>query len=43
MKKFLVLGLLAVVLLSACAASTTDQELVEAEQYPAVTVYKSPT
>ena len=43
MKKFLVLGLLAVVLLSACAAPASDHELVEAEQYPSVTVYKSPT
>ena len=43
MKKFLVLGLLAVVLLSACAASTTDQELTVEEQSPLVTVYKSPT
>lgn len=43
MKKFLVLGLLAVVLLGACAVPASDQELVEAEQYPAVTVYKSPT
>jgi len=43
MQKYFMLGLLAVVLLSACAAPASDQELVEAEQYPAVTVYKSPT
>ncbi len=43
MKNFLLLGLLAVVLLSACAASTTDQEISDEGQSPLVTVYKPPT
>ena len=43
MKKILILGLLAVVLLSACAGSTTDQEISVEEQSPLVTVYRSPT
>ena len=43
MQKFLTLGLLAIVLLSACAAPAIDQELTEAGQSPVVTVYKSPT
>jgi uncharacterized lipoprotein len=43
MQKFLILGLLAIVLLSGCDASATDQELIEDEQSPVVTVYKSPT
>jgi hypothetical protein len=43
MKKFLILGLLAVVLLSACAGSTSDPEITDEEQFPLVTVYRSPT
>ena len=43
MQKFLILGLLAIVLLSACAAPATDQELTEEGQSSVVTVYKPPT
>ena len=43
MQKFLILGLLAIVLLSACAAPATDQELTEEGQSPVVTVYRPPT
>ena len=43
MQKFLILGLLAIVLLSACAAPAADQELTEEGQSPVVTVYKPPT
>jgi uncharacterized lipoprotein YajG len=43
MRKILILGLLSVVLLSACAAPATDQELTEESQSPEVTVYRSPT
>ena len=43
MQKFLILGLLAIVLLSACAAPVTDQELTEEGQSPVVTVYRPPT
>ena len=43
MRKFLLFSLLAAVLLSACAAQATDQELTEEKQSPEITVYKSPT
>jgi hypothetical protein len=43
MQKFLKLGLLVVVLLSACVAPATDQELTEEGQSPVVTVYRPPT
>jgi uncharacterized lipoprotein len=43
MQKFLILGLLAIVLLSACAAPATDQQVSDEGQSPLVTVYRSPT
>jgi len=43
MQKFLTLGLIAIILLSACAAPVTGQELTEEGQSPGVTVYKPPT
>ena len=43
MKKFLKLGLLAVVLLSACTSPSTNQPGVETGKSSLVTVYKSPT
>ena len=43
MQKFLKLGLLAIVLLSACASPSTTQEMKEEGQSSLVTVYKSPT
>jgi uncharacterized lipoprotein YajG len=43
MQKILVFGLLAVVLLSACAAPAADQQVTDEEGSPIITVYKSPT
>jgi len=43
MQKFLKFGLLAIVLLSACASPSTNQELKETGQSSIVTVYKSST
>jgi hypothetical protein len=43
MKKFLKLGLLTIVLLSACASPSTNTEVIEEGQSPLVTVYKPPT
>jgi uncharacterized lipoprotein len=43
MKRFLILGLLAVVLLSACAPSTTNQQVPDEGGSTLVTVYRSPT
>ena len=43
MQKFLVLGLLAIVLLSACAAPAADQQVSDEGQSPLVTVYRPPT
>ena len=43
MQKFLTIGLIAIVLLSACAAPATNQELTEEGQSPVVNVYKPPT
>jgi hypothetical protein len=43
MRRFLIFGLLIAVLLSACSAPETNQELTEAEQSAEVVVYRSPT
>lgn len=43
MRKFLILGLLSIVLLNACSASEPNQELTEEQQSPEVVVYRSPT
>ena len=43
MQKILVLGLLAALLLSACAAPAADQQVSDEEQSLVVSVYRSPT
>ena len=43
MQKILIVGLLAILLLSACAAPADDQQTSDEDGSPVVTVYKSPT
>lgn len=43
MQKILVFGLLAIVLLSACAAPAADQQVSDEGETPLVTVHRSPT
>jgi uncharacterized lipoprotein len=43
MRKILIFSLLAVVVLSACSASPSDQQVLEEEQPLTVAVYRSPT
>ena len=43
MQKFLILALLAIVILSACAAPAVDQQVSDDGETPLVTVYRSPT
>jgi uncharacterized lipoprotein len=43
MKKILILGTLAALLLSACSGSTNTQDRGDAGQSSLVTVYRSPT
>ena len=42
MKKFLILGLLLIVVLGGCAPAK-DQEISEEQESPLVTIYRSPT
>jgi uncharacterized lipoprotein YajG len=43
MWKVVVCGLAAVLLLAACAASTTSEQLATGAELPSITVYMSPT
>ena len=43
MKKILILGLLAIVLLGACAAPAADQQVSDEGESLVVSVYRSPT
>jgi uncharacterized lipoprotein len=43
MQKVIILGLLVVVLLSACTASPSDEQVSSEEQTPLITLYRSPT
>lgn len=43
MRRYLVLGLLVAVLISACTAVPNEQQNSEDKQSPLVTVYRSPT